>query len=47
MGNHGWFRTIKGDEPHFTFLGVKEEDLKNLGLQKIDTPKGEFWVPNV
>jgi hypothetical protein len=47
MGNHGWFRTIKGDEPHFTFLGVKEEELKNMGLQKIDTPKGEFWVPNV
>lgn len=47
MGNHGWFRTIKGDEPHFTFLGVKEDDLKNMGLQKVDTPKGEFWIPNV
>ncbi|MBX7169548.1 MAG: hypothetical protein K1X72_01250 [Pyrinomonadaceae bacterium] len=47
MGNHGWFRTVKGDEPHFTYLGVKENDLKNMGLQKADTPKGEFWVPNV
>ncbi len=47
LANHGWFRTIKGDEPHFTFLGVKEDELKNMGLQKIDTPKGVFWVPNV
>jgi hypothetical protein len=47
MGNHGWFRTVKGDAPHFTYLGVKEEELKNLGLQKIETKDGEFWVPNV
>lgn len=47
MGNHGWFRTVKGDEPHFTYLGVNEGDLKNMGLQKVDTPKGEFWIPNV
>lgn len=47
MGNHGWFRTIKGDEPHFTFLGVKESELTNMGLQKIETPKGIFWIPRV
>jgi len=47
MGRHGWFRTIKGDEPHFTFLGVQEGELKNMGLKMIQTEKGEFWVPNV
>jgi hypothetical protein len=47
MGNHGWFRTVKGDAPHFTFLGVKEEDLKNMGLHKVETKDGAFWVPNV
>lgn len=47
MGNHGWFRTVKGDAPHFTYLGVKEEDLQNMGLQKVETKDGEFWVPNV
>ncbi len=47
MGNHGWFRTVKGDAPHFTYLGVKESDLKNLGLQKVETKDGYFWVPNV
>lgn len=46
MGNHGWFRTVKGDAPHFTFLGAKEDELKSLGLKKIN-PDGEFWVPNV
>lgn len=47
MGNHGWFRTVKGDAPHFTFLGVKEDDLKNMGLQKVETKDGDFWIPNV
>ncbi len=47
LGNHGWFRTVKGDAPHFTFLGVKEENLKEMGLQKVETKDGEFWIPNV
>jgi hypothetical protein len=47
MGNHGWFRTVKGDAPHFTFLGVKEDELKNMGLQQVQTKDGEFWIPNV
>jgi hypothetical protein len=47
MGNHGWFRTVKGDAPHFTFLGVKEEELKNMGLQRVETKDGEFWIPKV
>lgn len=47
MGNNGWFRTVKGDAPHFTYLGVKEEELKSMGLQRVETKDGEFWVPNV
>lgn len=47
LGNHGWFRTIKGDAPHFTFMGVKEDELKNMGLQRVETKDGEFWIPNV
>ncbi len=47
MRNHGWFRTVKNDKPHFTFLGVKEEELKNMGLKMIETNDGEYWVPNV
>jgi flagellar biosynthesis/type III secretory pathway protein FliH len=44
LNKHGWFRTVKNDAPHFTFLGYKEKELKQLGLKKID---GDFWVPNV
>lgn len=47
MAQHGWFRTVKGDAPHFTFLGVEENDLPSLGLKKIKTGDGEFWIPNV
>ncbi|HEX9930487.1 MAG TPA: hypothetical protein VGB02_18260 [Pyrinomonadaceae bacterium] len=47
LADHGWFRTVKGDAPHFTFLGVKEDDLPSLGLKKVKTGDGEFWIPNV
>ena len=47
LARHGWFRTVKGDAPHFTFLGVAESDLPSLGLKKIETGDGEFWIPNV
>jgi hypothetical protein len=47
LADHGWFRTVKGDAPHFTFLGVGEDDLPALGLKKIKTGDGDFWIPNV
>ncbi|RMF99426.1 MAG: hypothetical protein D6735_15335 [Acidobacteria bacterium] len=42
MNKYGWFRTVRNDEPHFTFLGRDEGELKSLGLEKVD---GDFWVP--
>ncbi len=47
MGNHGWFRTVQNDAPHFTFLGRKESELDGLGLKKIETKDGEYWIPNL
>jgi hypothetical protein len=47
LADHGWFRTVKGDAPHFTFLGVGEDDLPARGLKKVKTGDGDFWVPNV
>jgi len=47
LAKHGWFRTVQMDEPHFTFLGRKEEDLEKYGLKRIETKTGEFWIPNV
>lgn len=47
LARHGWFRTVRNDSPHFTFLGRKEEELEELGLRKIVTEGGDFWIPNI
>ena len=47
MAKHGWFRTVQSDAPHFTYLGYSEDDLPSLGLKKVTTGDGEFWIPNV
>lgn len=47
LAKHGWYRTVQNDTPHFTFLGRKKGELKKLGLKKIETKDGEFWIPDV
>jgi hypothetical protein len=47
LARHGWFRTVKMDAPHFTFLGRKKEELKSLGLKKFVSESGEYWIPNI
>lgn len=47
LAKYGWFRTVQNDAPHFTFLGHPQKDLRKLGLKKIETDDGEFWIPNV
>jgi len=47
LGDHGWFRTVKNDAPHFTYLGLKKDELKRNGLKKIVTGDGEYWIPNI
>ena len=46
LARHGWFRTVRSDCPHFTYLGLSESRLPAHGLKKIKTADGEFWVPN-
>jgi hypothetical protein len=46
LGRHGWFRTVRNDAPHFTYLGLHESRLPSKGLRKVRTLDGEFWVPN-
>jgi hypothetical protein len=46
LARHGWFRTVRNDHPHFTYLGLGEGALPSRGLKRLDTPDGEFWVPN-
>jgi len=47
LSKHGWFQTVLGDLPHFTFLGLKEEELPGCGLRSIDVSGQTFWIPNV
>ena len=47
LAEHGWFQTVKSDLPHFTFIGVAEEDLPSLGLKPWILNGQKFWIPNV
>lgn len=47
LAQHGWFQTVKSDMPHFTYLGLKEEDLPARGLRSITIGSQLFWIPNI
>ena len=47
LARHGWFQTVQRDLPHFTFLGVREEELPGLGLRRHDADGQIFWLPAV
>ena len=47
LANHGWFQTVVSDLPHFTFLGVSENELTGLGLKKVMDGGRVFWVPDL
>ncbi len=43
---HGWFQTVVGDLPHFTYLGHTEAELPASGLRQVTAHDRPFWVPN-
>ncbi len=47
LARHGWFQTVVSDLPHFTFLGVAENQLPGLGLKKVSDGGRAFWLPNL
>ncbi len=47
LAENGWFQTVKSDLPHFTYLGVKENDLPSLGLKAVMVGEQKFWIPNL
>ncbi|MGI8788642.1 MAG: hypothetical protein ACR2HG_12870 [Pyrinomonadaceae bacterium] len=47
LAKHGWFQTVVSDLPHFTFLGVQENQLTGLGLKKVSDGGRTFWLPNL
>lgn len=46
MNKHGWYQTIRTDQPHFTYLGVPETDLPDRGLRNIIHEGNSYWVPS-
>lgn len=47
LARHGWFQTVTSDTPHFTYLGVTEDQLPSLGLKRVTSGGRTFWVPDV
>ena len=47
LAKHYWYQTVVSDLPHFTYLGVRREELHGLGLQLVENNGHEFWVPDV
>src|SRR5205085_1615421 len=47
LARHGWFQTVRSDLPHFTFLGVREKELPDLGLGRVEERGQTFWLPAV
>lgn len=47
LAKHGWFQTVVSDLPHFTFLGIPENQLVGLGLKKVNDGGRVFWLPNI
>jgi len=47
LAKHKWFQTVSSDLPHFTFLGVEESKLRELGLKQLANSGRTFWVPGI
>jgi hypothetical protein len=45
LAQNGWFQTVVSDLPHFTYLGVEENQLVSLGLRKTTNGGRVFWTP--
>jgi hypothetical protein len=46
LAKHGWYQTVVSDLPHFTFLGVAESELEELGLKKELNGERVYWLPS-
>ena len=47
LARNNWFQTVVSDLPHFTFLGVAEDRLPQLGLKKVRSGSRDFWIPDI
>lgn len=47
LARHGWFQTVTSDVPHFTYLGLDEDELSDSGLKAVISGNRTFWVPDI
>jgi hypothetical protein len=47
LAKHGWYQTVPLDTPHFTYLGVSEQELASLGLHKVNIAGRNYWIPDL
>ncbi|HEV2761910.1 MAG TPA: hypothetical protein VGV38_02860, partial [Pyrinomonadaceae bacterium] len=47
LARRGWFQTVASDLPHFTFLGLDEDELPARGLRRVESAGQVFWIPDV
>lgn len=47
LAKYGWYQTVISDLPHFTYLGVGENELEKLGLKKVSDKGRTFWIPDI
>jgi hypothetical protein len=47
LAKHGWYQTVLLDTPHFTYLGVSEQELPGLGLHKVNLAGRDYWIPDI
>lgn len=47
LAGHKWYQTVISDLPHFTYLGVVENELPGLGLRKTTDGGRTFWIPDI
>lgn len=45
MNRNGWYQTVVGDPPHFTFIGIEEKKLPERGLKPHPVGSYVYWVP--
>jgi hypothetical protein len=47
LAENGWFQTVLSDLPHFTYLGLAEQELPDHGLKPVEVNDQKFWIPDV
>jgi hypothetical protein len=47
LANRGWFQTVQSDMPHFTYLGLGEDELRSNGLKPVSIGRQTFWIPDM